>query len=175
MPINKWDKREAVGDLGHGLKVKTSEVEADAYWVASPGAAIFTVYGRCLITEIFAEVTEIIVGATTPWFYYVGTTPVTAGLAISAASLTAENMTIGDKLAWPALAVATASVVDISVVGIAPDATGPGQIMGMVTAAGVNSIGTINSAATVAATDGNLVFHCAYVPLSDGAYVEAAI
>ena len=54
--------------------------------------------------------------------------------------------------------------------------TGEPQIVGCVTGAGVNSVGVIKTAGkTTAVTTGSLIFHCVYVPMSDGAYIEAAV
>ena len=176
MPINNWSKREAVGDAGHGFKVVTSEVEASVYWDTIADLPIFNVYGRVKLLELYTLVTEDMAGAgALPNYGYIGTTPSCAAIDIAVESTDVAGLEVGDRHVW----------IGGTVAGVCSIAGAPGQsigrtgvpfIIGGVTGAGVNFIGTINtSGKTAAATDGNLVFHCVYAPMSDGAYVEAAI
>jgi len=161
---------EAVSDLHRGLVVETANLEATDVWLTADHIAIFTVYGRILLTELFGQITEDMAGAAQPNFSFVATDTTITDLCVVSASIAALNT--GHRVIWPGTTVGTTLVIT----GIeydSPANAGAPFILGGVTAAGVNMTTTIYADGSVAdATDGNVRFSCAYAPMSDGAYVR---
>ncbi len=166
---------EAVGDLHRGLIVETAEVLATTCWEATDSLTIFNVYGRILLLELFGTITVDMAGAAQPNFSYTGTTPAVAITDICAVSATIGGLNAGHRVVWPGGTVAGVLLISGNEY-LSPGATGVPFILGGVSAAGVNFIGTIQADGSVAsATAGAAIFSCVYVPMSDGAYVSAAV
>lgn len=166
---------EAVGDLHRGLIVETGDVLAVSCWLTAGSLTIFNVYGRILLLELFGQITEDMAGAAQPNFSYTGVTPAIAITDISAVSASIAALNVGHRVVWPGGTVAGVTLISGNEY-LSPGKTGVGFILGGVTAAGVNFIGTIQADGSVAdATDGSVMFTCAYAPMSDGAYVSAAV
>lgn len=172
--MNKSTK-EAISDLHRGLLCETANLEAADYWEIADTTTIFTVYGRILLLELYAEITEDITGAAQPNYAYASTTPAFGPTDICAVSAGIGALVVGNRHVWPGGTVAGACTIT----GIAydsPAATGVGFLLGGVTAAGVNFIGAIRADGSVAdATDGNMRFTCVYAPMSLGAYIRPAV
>ena len=164
---------EAVSDLHRGLLCETANLEATDYWLILDSAAIFTVYGRILLLELYGEITEDMAGAAQPNFSHTATDTTITDICAVSASIAALNA--GNRVVWPG--GTTAGVLVITGVEYdSPANAGVGFILGGVTAAGVNMTTTINADGSVAdATNGNVRFTCVYAPMSAGAYVRPAV
>jgi len=171
----KKSTREAVGDLKRGLVVRTTEnLEATDYWLTADTATIFNVFGRIRLMGLYALITETMAGAAQPNYAYVSTTPVIAKADICAVVASINAKVPGDSVAWLGGTVATAGgIAGPPMMAICP---GANFIIGGVAADGTSFIGGITTDGSIAdATDGNITFYIEYVPLSDGAYVTAAV
>jgi len=166
---------EAVSDLHRGLLCETANLEATDYWLTADSAAIFTIYGRILLLELYGEITEDMAGAAQPNFSYTGTTPTITIADICAVPASIAALNTGNRVVWPGGTTAGTLVIT-GVEYDSPANAGVGFILGGVTAAGVNFVGTINAdGSTADATDGNVRFTCVYAPMSKGAYVRPAV
>ena len=167
--------RESISDLHRGLLCETANLEATDYWLTADSAAIFNVYGRILLLELYGEITADMAGAAQPNFSYTGTTPTVTIADLCAVSASIAGLNTGHRVVWPGGTVAGTLVITGKEYD-SPAVALPAYIIGGVTAAGVNFVGTINADGSVAdATDGNVRFTCVYAPMSDGAYVRPAV
>ena len=160
-----------IGDLVNGIQVDTSTVAAASYFLTgNTQTELFNVYGRVRIHSLFGEVTVVLSNhACVVYYNFTSTDPVIAVQPISAASASLAQLAVGERISWVGGAVATA-VVLTATPGISDINPAP-QIVG--TAGGTGSIGMLT--ATASLTSGNVKFSCFYTPMSDGAYVTAAL
>ena len=165
-----------IGDLVNGIRVDTSVLSAATYLLTGNNQTeIFNIYGRIKLHNLFGEVTTVLDNqATTLYYNATWTTPTIAVGAISGASGSLAQLAVGEKISWLGGAVATA-VVLTATPGIADINVTP-HILGGVTTAGANYVGTIGILTAAASmTSGAVRFTCFYTPMSDGAYVTAAL
>lgn len=158
-----------IGDLMNGIRVDTSALAAATY-MAGTQIELFNVYGRIRVHSLFGEVTVIISNtATALLFNFTSSDPVIAVQPMCAASGSCAQLAVGERIMWVGGAVATAAVLTatpaISDINPAP------QIVG--TNGGTGTIGILTSVAN--ATSGTVKFSIFYTPMSDGAYVSAAL
>ena len=167
---------EAVGDLHRGLLVETGIVLATTCWEIADHLAIFNVYGRILLLELYGEITTDMAGAAQPNFSHTGITPASVGITdICAVSASIAALNVGNRVVWPGGTVAGVLLISGNEY-MSPGATGVGFILGGVTDAGVSFVGAIWADGSIAAaTAGAVRFSCVYAPMSDGAYVTAAV
>lgn len=160
-----------IGDLVNGIQVDTSTVAAASYFkTGNTQTELFNVYGRVRIHSLFGEVTVVLSDhACVVYYNFTSTDPVIAVQPISSASATLAKLAVGERISWVGGAVGTA-VVLTATPGISDINPAP-QIVG--TAGGTGSIGMLTAAASLAS--GNVKFSCFYTPMSDGAYVTAAL
>lgn len=160
-----------IGDLVNGIQVDTSTVAAASYFkTGNTQTELFNVYGRVRIHSLFGEVTVVLSDhACVVYYNFTSTDPVIAVQPISSASATLAKLAVGERISWVGGAVGTA-VVLTATPGISDINPAP-QIVG--TAGGTGSIGMLTAAASL--TSGNVKFSCFYTPMSDGAYVTAAL
>lgn len=160
-----------IGDLVNGIQVDTSTVAAASYFLTgNTQTELFNVYGRVRIHSLFGEVTVVLSDhACVVYYNFTSTDPVIAVQPISSASATLAKLAVGERISWVGGAVGTA-VVLTATPGISDINPAP-QIVG--TAGGTGSIGMLTAAASLAS--GNVKFSCFYTPMSDGAYVTAAL
>jgi len=162
-----------IGDLVNGIRVDTSALAAATYMLTGPTQTeIFNVYGRIKIHELFGEVAAAAFSnhACVLYYTYTSTSPVIAVAALSAASASLAQLAIGERIAWIGGAVATATVITATP-GITDVARGS-QIVGV--NSGVGTIG-INTATASITGNATVTFSIFYTPMSDGAYVTAAL
>lgn len=165
---------EMIGHLTNGLRVDTS-VLANATYLAQTQVEIFNVYGRIKVHNLFGEVVVVCSNnATTLLYNYTSSTPVIAVQPMCAASGSMANLAVAERVWWVGGAVATAAVLTatpgISDINVTP------QVVGSVTSAGDNAVGTIGIlTATASQASGSIRFSIFYTPMSDGAYVTAAL
>lgn len=163
-----------IGDLVNGIRVDTAALAAAAY-LDTVQHELFTIIGRLKIHRIFAEVTTILgAQAGLVQFNATWTAPTIAVAPLCAVSASVANLGVGERISCVGGAVGTAAILTATP-GITDIEVTP-QIVGGVTGAGVNYVGTIGTLTTVAAvTSGNLRFTIFYTPLSDGAYINALV
>lgn len=165
---------EAVGYLMNGVRVDTS-VLANATYLIQNQVELFNVYGRIKIHNLFLEVTVVCSNnATTVLFNYTSTTPAIAVQPLCAASASIANLAVAERVFWLGGAVATAAVLTatpgISDINVTP------QVVGSVTSAGANAVGTIGMLSAAAnQASGSVRASIFYTPMSDGAYVSAIL
>ena len=160
-----------IADINYGLRVDTGLVLGPALSTANPTLlTLFNVVGgRVLVNQFIAEATETFVGVGALIQFQF--TP-TGGAAVD---LTAVSLDAGSG-AWAAgvrliLGAAIGGTTTFSDVGVSVAKAVDPYVLGQV---GVG--GAIQSNATTAAfTDGTAKFSLWYVPLDDGAYIEAAV
>lgn len=162
-----------IGDLVNGIRVDTAALAAATYMLTGPTQTeIFNVFGRVKIHDLFGEVATAAFSAHACVLYYTFTSssPVIAVGPLSAASASLSQLAVGERIAWIGGAVATATVITATP-GITDVARGT-QIVGV--SAGVGTIG-INTATASITGLATVTFSIFYTPMSDGAYVTAAL
>lgn len=168
---------EAVGYLINGVRVDTSVLANATYLLgaANTQTEIFNVIGRIKIHNLFLEVTVVCSNnATQVLFNYTSTTPVIAVQPLCAKCASIAQLAVAERIYWLGGAVATAAVITATP-GISDIAVTP-HVVGSVTAAGANAVGTIGILASDASqASGSVRASIYYTPMSDGAYVEAIL
>lgn len=165
--------RERVSDIVNGLRVETSAIAAATYLLTGDtNTTLFNVYGRVKIHELFGEVSVAAFSnhACVLYYNFESTDPVIAVAPLSGASASMAQLAIGERIAWIGGAVATATVLTATP-GITDVARGS-QIVGV--DGGVGKIGILTATASITGS-AEVKFVICYTPMSDGAYIEAAI
>src|SRR3990172_9526317 len=158
-----------IADIKYGLRVDTGLLAATG-WGAIAVWPLFTVVnGRVLVNQLVGEITTVLSNNATLVKYYF--TP-TAGVQVdlSAISLTIAQLAVGKRI----LAAGTiGGATTFSGVGASMAQPTP-YIIGMVGPLGVAPGGVIGIESTTAAlTSGAAKFSVWYVPLDEGAYLQA--
>ena len=168
-----------IGDLIMGVHVETTGgVLVAANFTDTAQTELFNIYGRIGIKQLFIELTAAAdANATVVGFNCTFTTPVIALNAMCAASASIAALGAYGRIVLVGGAVATAAVITDGAGLTDVETAGKIHILGGESAAGVKTVGTIGmlagtatQAATIAATA-----HLFYVPMSNGAYAEAAL
>jgi hypothetical protein len=162
-----------IGDLVNGIRVDTSSLAAATYMLTGPTQTeIFNVYGRIKIHEMFGEVATAAFSnhACVIKYTFTSTSPVIAVADLCAASASLAQLAVGERMSWIGGAVATAAVITATP-GITDVARIP-QIVGV--NAGVGTIGINTATASITGT-ATVIWSIFYTPMSDGAYVTAAL
>ena len=163
-----------IGDLTNGLRVDTS-VLAGASYIEQTQHELFNVFGRIKLHNLFGEVTVVFSNhAALVQFNYTSTTPAIGVQPLCAVSATVAQLAVGERISWIGGAVGTAAVLTatpgISDINVTP------HIIGGVATDGTNFVGTIGILSTTASlTTGSFRASLFYTPMSDGAYVTAAV
>ncbi len=163
-----------IGDIVNGLRVDTGVLAAATY-IEQTQHELFTIVGRLKIHQLFAEVTTVFsADASLVQFNVTWSTPVIAVAPLCAVSATVSALAVGERITRVGGAVATAAILTatagITDINITP------QVVGGVTTAGANFLGTIGILSTTASlTTG--AFRCSvfYTPMSDGARISALV
>jgi len=164
---------EVVGDLTNGLGVSTGVFNTATYLLHNGTTTgqfeLFKVYGRILWKRLFIEmITASGGGAALVQFTYTFSTPAITVKPLSAASGSTAALVQGSRIQCLGGAVATATGITVATGGASDLAVTPG-ILG-----GIGFIGTIGMLTTSASnSSGTAQAFLYYVPMSDGAYVEA--
>jgi hypothetical protein len=162
-----------IGDLINGARVETSALSAATYMLTGPTQTeIFNIFGRIKIHELFGEVAAAAFSnnACVLKYTFTSTSPVIAVADLTAASASLAQLAIGERISWIGGAVATAAVITATP-GITDVARTP-QIVGVSSGVGTIGINTATASITGLAT---VKFALFYTPMSDGAYVTAAL
>jgi len=172
MPNYNISTIDRIGDITRGIHVKTGVLANTAYFDHNPDVdkPLFTVHGRIRIIGLNCEaVTAFAADASLLKWTFESTTPVIAAADISAVSLTVASIPIGARIMWRGTAVATAPDVSATQASIA-------VVTDYMDVGLTGGIGIINSHATIATqASGTCLFNLYYLPISEGAYVEALI
>ena len=157
--------RSRVADINYGLRVDTAALAATG-WGAQAKWPLFTVgNGRVLITQLIGEITVLLPTVATLVKYYFTPTG-GAQVDLSAISLTAADLAVGIRI----LAAGTiGGTTTFSGVGASMAQPTP-YIVGQVDVGGAIGI----ESTTASMTSGSAKFSVWYVPLDEGAYIEAA-
>lgn len=171
---------ERIGDLINGLHVETTGgvLVAANFTTGGVQTELFNIYGRIGVMELFIELTSAAdANATQVLFNCTFTTPVIGVNEMCAKCASIASLGAYGRIVYPGGAVATAAIITDSAGLTDVEMAGKKAILGGVSAAGVNTVGTIGmlssdatQAATIAATA-----HLFYVPMSPGAYATAAL
>jgi len=169
--------RARIADLILGMRVDTSNVDvSDAVHLHQAQVEDFNVYGTILLMNLFMEV-ETVLEAEAALFQYTYSCLLHTGGAIAATKLglvstSLSGLTEGHRVAWGGGAVAGSNHNVTGSAGVSDLAVGVGvpQIIGY-----KDAVSTIGHLTTIADISTGVVFHSLfYVPMSAGAYVEAA-
>lgn len=162
--------RERVADINRGLVVATSTLDNTT---AMPGNAdydLFSVYGRIRVLSLDIEaITAWSNDATTLKFTFDASTPAAAESDMSAASLTVAELAVGKRVRLVGTAINTALAIDAA----ACVSLQPAGYIEVGCYDGVGAIGVTSAAA--AQTSGTCKATITYVPITEGAYVVAAV
>lgn len=171
---------ERISDLILGLHTETTAgaLVAANFTTGGTQTELFNIYGRIGIKQLFIELTSAAdANATQVLFNCTFTTPVIAVNAMCGKCASIANLGAYGRITFVGGAVATAAVITDSAGLTDVETAGKLHILGGVSSAGVNTIGTIGmlasdatQAATIAATA-----HIYWVAMSPGAYVTAAL
>jgi hypothetical protein len=159
-----------VADLNskRGIVCRTGTVNNTAVFKTT-AVNIFHVTGRIRIVSLDVEaVTAFSATASVPRWQFLGVTPTVALTDISAGSATLSALAVGKRVTMAGTALNTAQVID-AVAGITVK---PANLMDIGWDGGELYLAVD---ADVAQTSGTCVFTLCYLPLSDGAGVEAAV
>jgi len=169
--------RARIADLILGMRVDTSNVDvSDLVHLHQAQVEDFNVYGTILLKHLFMEV-ETVLSADAALFQYTYSCALHTGGAITSTklglvSLSISGMTEGTRVCWGGGAVAGSNHQLTGSAGVSDVAVGLGDpvIIGY-----KDAVSTIGHFTTTADVLTGVVFHSLfYVPMSAGAYVEAA-
>lgn len=168
MPNYAPSTQARIADMVTGMRVTTSTL-ANVTYLHQDQWEAFNVYGRVLVLQLFMEaVTVNGAGATLFQYNFTSTTPAVGVQPMGAVSASIAALAQGLRVVWVGGAVATAHVITATA-GISDVVCTSPHIIG--TEGGVGTIGFLTT--TADAVSGTHNHTCMYVPLSDGAYVEA--
>ena len=171
--------RDRVADLIMGLHVETTGgILVAANFTDTAQTELFNIYGRIAVMQLFIELTAAAdANLTQVLFNCTFTTPVIAVNTMGAKCASIANAAAYTRIVYVAGAVASTTSISDGAGFSDLDTAGRKALLGGVSAAGVNTVGTIGmladdatQAATIAATA-----HLFYVPMSVGAYATAAL
>jgi len=158
-----------IGDLVNGIRVTTGAL-AGATYIETTQHELFNVYGRIKIHALFSEVTVVFSNnAALVQYNFTSTTPSIAVQPLCAVSASVAQLAVGERITSVGGAVGTAAILTatpgITDINITP------QIVG--TDGGVATIGILSTTASL--SSGAFKTSIFYTPMSDGAYVTAAV
>ena len=157
--------RARVADINYGMRVDTAVLAATG-WGATAVWPLFTVVnGRVLINQLVGEVTTVLSTHATLLKYYFTPTG-GAQIDLSAISMTASDLAVGIRI----LAAGTiGGATTFSGIGASMAQPTP-YIVGQVDVGGAIGI----QSTTASFNSGAAKFSLWYIPLDEGAYIEAA-
>lgn len=169
-----------IGDIINGIHVKTTGgiLVAANFTTGGTQTELFNIYGRVGIMELFIELNSAAdANATQVLFNCTFTTPVIAVNAMCGKCASIANLGAYGRIVYVGDAVATAAIITDSAGLTDVEMAGKKAILGGVSAAGIKTVGTIGMLASDATQAGTITAtaHVFYTPMSDGAYITAAI
>jgi len=171
--------RARIADLIVGMHVKTTDggLVAANFTTGGTDTDLFTIVGRIAVMQLFVELTAAAdANATQVAFYTTFTTPVIAQNLMCAKCASIASLGAHARITFVGGAVATAAVITDSAGLTDVETAGKIHILGGETTAGANTVGVIGMQASDATQAGSIkaTAHLFYVPMSKGAYAEAA-
>ena len=169
--------RARIADLILGMRVDTSVVDvSDLVHLHQAQVEDFNVYGTILLKHLFMEVTAVL-STHAALFQYTYSCLLHTGGAIAATKLgtvstTISAMTEGTRVICGLGAVAGSNHQMTGSAGVSDVAVGLGDPLVIGYKDAVSTIGHLTTTADV--VTGSVFHSLFYVPMSDGAYVEAA-
>ena len=169
--------RARIGDLILGMRVDTSVVDvSDLVHLHQAQVEDFNVYGTILLKHLFMEVT-VALGDAAALFQYTYSCAGHTGGAIEATKLGLVSTTIaelseGTRVVWGGGAVAGSNHQMTGSAGVSDVAVGLGDEIIVGYRDATSTIGHLTTTADV--LTGSVFHSLFYVPMSEGAYVEAA-
>ena len=169
--------RARIADLILGMRVDTSFVDvSDLVHLHQAQVEDFNVHGTILLKHLFMEVT-VLLGAALTLFQYNYSCLLHTGGAIAATplglvSLSIANMTEGTRVIWGGGAVAGSNHQITGSAGVSDVAVGLGDPIVVGYRDADSTIGHLTTTADM--LTGSVFHSLFYVPMSAGAYVEAA-
>jgi hypothetical protein len=166
-----------IGDIVLGIRVDTSVKDvSDSVHLHQAQVEDFNVYGTILLKHLFMEVTAVL-GAAGALFQYTYSCLLHTGGAIAATKLglvsgSISGLTEGARVIWGGGAVAGANHQITGSAGVSDVAVGLGDPIVIGYRGAASTIGHLTTTADI--TTGKVFHSLFYVPMSDGAYVEAA-
>lgn len=161
--------QDRIADLYKGMRVEVPSF-ANLTYLHQDQWELFHIYGRVLLTGLFLEIlTDTGADAVTVQFNYTFTTPAITVKPLCAASGAITSAVRGLRVTWVGGAVATAAVITVATGGCSDVVNTNPAILG-----GLNFVGTLGVLTAGAnSSAGTSMVVATYVPLSDGAYMEA--
>lgn len=157
---------EAISDGLDGIWCET-DILANTTYMVQTQQEMFKVHGRIRVNVLFAEaITAFSANATTLKFTFTSTTPV-----IAVANMTAASGSLSGKVAGTRVSCIGGAVTNGALVDAGPGITAAMTPMIIGTNGGVGTIGILTAGASQTSGTSKVVMF--YVPLSDGAYVDA--
>jgi hypothetical protein len=156
-----------------GCRIDTSTLVCTTTIFKQTVVGLFNVFGRIRIALLCGEVigTAFSADAAKGHFSFTSTSPSIAIAAMSADSAVVTSMAIGQRLTMQGDLVGTACVITASAgISFAP----LGKLV-VGTNGGIGVISLDNTGAAVTVGTGSMYFTLSYTPLSDDAYVTAAL
>ena len=166
-----------IGDIALGIRVDTSVVDvSDLVHLHQAQVEDFNVHGTILLKHLFMEVTTVL-GAALTLFQYTYSCLLHTGGAIASTklglvSLSIANMTEGTRVIWGGGAVGGSNHQITGSAGVSDVAVGLGDPIVVGYRGAASTIGHLTTTADM--LTGSVFHSLFYVPMSDGAYVEAA-
>jgi len=172
--------RDRLADMVAGLHVETtnSVLVAANFTTGGVDTSLFNVYGRIGVKQLFIELTAAAdANVTQVLFHVTYTTPVIAQNPMCAKCASIANLGAYGRIVFVGGAVATAAVITDSAGLSDVEAAGKMHIIGGITSAGANTVCAIGMQSSDATQAGSITAtaHLYYVPMSTGAYAEAAV
>lgn len=169
-----------LGDIILGIHTNTTNgvLVAANFTTGGTQTELFDIVGRIAVMQLFIELTAAAdANATQVLFNCTYTTPVIAVNAMCGKCASIANLGAYGRIVYVGGAVATAAIITDSAGLTDVEQAAKKAILGGVSSAGVNTVGTIGmlasdatQAATIAATA-----HIFWAPMSAGAYVKAKL
>jgi len=165
--------RARIADLIAGMRVDTGSLAAATYMQHSgtPQHELYTVSGSILLLNMFLEITTSLHSDLSQIaFNATFSTPSATVEPFSTKCVSVASLGAGHRIVWGGGVLATAATITTTP-GISDFAAVSPIIIG--SKDGLGTIGTLGSDATT--TSGAMFCSLFYIPLSDGAYVEALV
>ena len=162
--------KQRIADMLAGIRIDTGTLTNTVSLIQNQ-VEIFRIRGRVMILQLFGEaITDFSATATQLLFNFTSSVPVITVQPLCAACTTMSGIKAGRRVFWKGGAVATNAVVTATT-GISDVISVSPQVVG--TIGGTGTVGILTSGANQ--TSGTCKFTMLYIPMSDGATVEALV
>ena len=161
--------RSRIADLITGMRVETSVI-ANLTYLHQDQWEAFNVYGRIMVLQLYWEaITVNGAGAALFAYNFTSTTPAVGAQVLGLPSLSIATLAQGARVTCTGGTVGGSNHILSAAAGVSDLVSTAPAILG--TADGVGSIGFVTTVADAVSGTHQHVLH--YIPMDDGAYVEA--